>query len=49
MTQMFEIKVTVTGEVRDAEGNLLNSEPVEMTQLVTQDQLQELIEQGDPQ
>lgn len=36
MSQMYELKVTATGEVRDAEGNLVSSEPVEATLTVTE-------------
>lgn len=39
---MYEIKVTATGEVRDADGNLVSSEPVEATMQVTAQQLVEL-------
>jgi hypothetical protein len=44
MTQMFEMKITATGEVRDADGNLLSSEPIETTQLVTEEQARAIIE-----
>jgi hypothetical protein len=39
----FEIKVTATGEVRDKDGNLISSEPVEMTALVTEEQAAEYL------
>jgi hypothetical protein len=43
MSEMkFEIKVVATGEVRDADGNLLSSTPVEQTAIVTEDELREL-------
>lgn len=29
--QLFQVKVTAVGEVRDAEGNLISSEPIEAT------------------
>jgi hypothetical protein len=37
--QMFEIKVTAVGEVRDADGNLISAEPIEATQIVSESQL----------
>lgn len=42
MSQMYAITVTATGEVRDAEGNLLSSEPIESTIEVTEEQAVEL-------
>ena len=42
--QMFEIKITATGEVRDAEGNLISSEPVEATLVVSESELRALTE-----
>jgi hypothetical protein len=40
--QMFEVKVTANGEVRDADGNLLSTEPVEAVMHLTADQLAEM-------
>lgn len=40
MGLMFELKVTATGEVRDAEGNLLNTEQVETTRIVSEEELE---------
>lgn len=40
--QMYAITVTATGEVRDAEGNLISSTPIETTMEVTEDQLTEM-------
>jgi hypothetical protein len=40
--QMYEIKVTAVGEVRDSDGNLISAEPVEMTKTVTEQELREL-------
>lgn len=37
--QKFAIKISATGEVRDAEGNLISSEPVEATLEVTAEEL----------
>jgi len=46
--QLYEIAVTATGEVRDAEGNLISSTPVEMTRIVTQEELDELLKENKP-
>lgn len=46
MDLTYEVKIQATGEVRDAEGNLLSSEPVEATLHLTADQIRELT-QGD--
>lgn len=35
-TQMFELKITATGEVRDADGNLISQQPIEATALLTE-------------
>lgn len=42
MPQMYEVAITANGEVRDAEGNLLSSEPVESKIIVTAEQLADL-------
>jgi hypothetical protein len=47
MTQMYEVKISAMGEVRDAEGNLVSSEPVEATMTVTEEQAKALRE-GNP-
>jgi uncharacterized protein YabE (DUF348 family) len=39
---IFELKVTATGEVRDADGNLISSEPIEATMNVTAEQARQL-------
>jgi hypothetical protein len=36
---MYELAITATGEVRDAEGNLISTEPVESTIQVTAEQM----------
>ena len=43
MSQMFAVTITATGEVRDADGNLVSSSPVEATIEVTEDQLREMV------
>lgn len=45
MTDMrFEAKFTATAEVRDKDGNLKSSEPIEMTRIVSEDELRALLE-----
>lgn len=39
---LYELAITATGEVRDAEGNLVSAEPVESKITVTEAQLKEL-------
>jgi hypothetical protein len=41
--QKFEVRINATGEVRDAEGNLISSEPVEATLTLTADELRTLM------
>lgn len=41
--QMFELRVSAAGEVRDADGNLVSSEPVELTAMVTAEQAAEFL------
>lgn len=43
--QMFEVKITAVGEVRDKDGNLLSSEPIEMTKIVSESELRALQEE----
>lgn len=40
----FEVKISATAEVRDKDGNLKSSEPVEMTTTMTEAQLRALTE-----
>lgn len=44
MTQMYELRITASGEVRDADGNLLSSEPVETTVVVDEATARKLLE-----
>jgi hypothetical protein len=39
MSQMYEVVVSAVGEVRDAGGNLVSSEPIEATMHLTAEQL----------
>lgn len=41
--QRYEIKIVATGEVHDAEGNLLNTVPIEATAMMTEDEVREQI------
>ena len=43
MPDMYEVRVTATGEVRDADGNLISSAPVETTLTLTEAELSALI------
>ena len=44
MSQMFAMKITASGEVRDADGNLLSSTPIETTVELTGQQVRDLFE-----
>lgn len=49
MTQLFEVVVRATGEVRDADGNLISSEPVEARMTVNAEQAKALgYPEGEP-
>jgi len=43
MPQLYQLVIKATGEVRDADGNLISAEPVETTVTVTEDQARELL------
>lgn len=45
--QLYEMTITAQGEVRDADGNLVSSEPITATQTITHEQMLALTE-GDP-
>jgi hypothetical protein len=47
MTQMYEVVLKATGEVRDKDGNLVSSEPIETTMHLTAEQVRALTE-GEP-
>ena len=36
--QLYELKISASGEVRDADGNLINQIPLETTVTVTEEQ-----------
>jgi hypothetical protein len=44
MADVYELRITATGEVRDADGNLISSEPVEAVAVLTEDQAREFNE-----
>jgi hypothetical protein len=43
-TQLYELKFTAVGEVRDADGNLISSTPVEATRIVTEAEAKAYVE-----
>lgn len=43
---LYAMKVTATGEVRDSEGNLLNTVPVETVRYVTEAEAVAIIERS---
>jgi hypothetical protein len=45
MTELYAMTITATGEVRDADGNLVSSEPIEATITLTAEQLQAITEE----
>lgn len=45
MSQRFELRIQATGEVRDADGNLIEQVPVEQTVELTEDQIRSLVQQ----
>lgn len=45
--QLYEVVVTATGEVRDADGNLITTQPIETRMVVTEDEARALL--GNPE
>lgn len=45
--QLYEMRITATGEVRDADGNLVSSTPIESVQIITEDEARALLTQGE--
>jgi hypothetical protein len=45
--QKYEMRITATGTVRDADGNIISQEPIETTQILTEDEAKALLTQGD--
>lgn len=44
MSNLYELKIVATGEVRDADGNLVENVPIEQTVTVTEEQLKAMAE-----
>lgn len=42
MSQLYELRIQATGEVRDADGNLVEQIPVDQTVVLTEDQVRSL-------
>lgn len=40
----YELRITATGTVRDADGNVLNEAPIEATAVLTEDELATYLE-----
>jgi len=47
--ELYELRIVATGEVRDADGNLISAEPVEARAVLTEEQVKALTQQGDTQ
>lgn len=45
MTHRYELRIQATGEVRDADGNLIEQIPVDNTIELTEDQVRSLTQQ----
>jgi hypothetical protein len=45
MSQLYELRIKATGEVRDADGNLVEQIPVDKTVVLTEDQVRSLTQQ----
>lgn len=43
MSQLYEMKIVASGEVRDADGNLVEQIPIEQTVVLTEDQVKALV------
>jgi len=43
-SQKFEMKITATGAVRDADGNLVSEVPIEATLILTEDEVRAITE-----
>jgi hypothetical protein len=44
----YELKITATGIVRDADGNIVSQEPVEATAILTEAEVLEQLERQQP-
>jgi hypothetical protein len=43
MSQRYELRIQATGEVRDADGNLVEQIPVDKTVVLTEDQVRAIV------
>jgi hypothetical protein len=43
VAELFEMKITASGEVRDAQGNLVEQVPIEQTVTLTREQVEALV------
>ena len=46
MTQLYEVRITASGTVRDAAGNIVSEQPIEAVSILTEDEIRALT-QGD--
>jgi hypothetical protein len=46
--QLYELRIVASGEVRDADGNLIPSEPIETTVVLTEEEAQAFNERHQP-
>lgn len=44
MADLYELRIEASGEVRDADGNLVAQEPVEAVAVLTEEQAREYLE-----
>jgi hypothetical protein len=43
VAELFALKITASGEVRDAQGNLIEQVPIEQTVTLTKEQVEALV------
>jgi hypothetical protein len=43
MPELYELKIVAVGEVRDADGNLIEQVPIEQTVTLTEEQVEALV------
>jgi hypothetical protein len=46
---LYELRIVASGEVRDADGNLISTEPIEATAVLTEEEAAALIAQQEDQ
>jgi hypothetical protein len=47
MSDLYELRIVASGEVRDKDGNLVEQVPVEQTVTLTEEQVRELFRDGE--